>query len=116
MVLYVLHCVIDCESGGNGTTGGIDVELDVLLRVFGREEKHLGNDEVGDLIVDRRSKEDDVVAQQTGIDIVGALASVRLLNDHWYQCHALLLTSRSRAPSIHRAEPGRSVSQVHFDP
>ena len=82
------------RPGGNGAARGIDVKLNVLLRIFAGEKEHLGNDEIGYLVVDRRAEEDDVVAKQTGINVVGALAPARLLNHHGNQCH-FVSSSRS---------------------
>ena len=50
-------------------------------------EQHLRDDEIGYLVVDGRTKKDNVVAQQTGVNVVGALAPARLLNHHGNQCH-----------------------------
>ena len=61
--------------------------MHVLLRVLAGEEEQLRHDEVGDLVVDGRAQKDDIVAQQTGVDVVGALAPARLLNHHGNQCH-----------------------------
>ena len=50
--------------------------------IFGFQKQQLGDDQVGDLVIDRRSQEDDVLFQQARIDIVGALAARRLLDHH----------------------------------
>ena len=47
--------------------------------------KKLRGHQVGHVIVNRRSDEDDVVFQQPGINIVSAFAAVRLLDDHGNQ-------------------------------
>ena len=83
-----------CQAGGDGTTRGVDVQLDILLRVFAAEKQHLRNDDVRDVVVDRSSQENDVVAKQTAIDVVGALATTRLLDHHRYQSHNALFLSR----------------------
>src|SRR5215213_11960032 len=41
------------------------------------QKQHLGNDQVGDLIVDRGTKEDDAVFQQPRVDVERALATIR---------------------------------------
>src|SRR5579863_1772996 len=88
VVLDELHGVIDGETGGNGAPRGVDVERDVLLGILALEEEHLGDDKIRDLVVDGSTKKDNVVAQQTGVDVVGALAPTRLLNHHGNQCHS----------------------------
>jgi hypothetical protein len=40
-------------------------------------------DQVGYLIVDRRAEENDVVFEKSRVDIKRALATRRLLDDHW---------------------------------
>ena len=73
--------------------GRVDVEVDVLLRVLGLEEQQLGDDQVGDVVVDRRAEEDDAVLEQARVDVVGALAAAGLLDDDrdrgWRSCGAV---------------------------
>src|SRR6185437_2410115 len=78
----------------NGAARRIDVELQILLRVLAGEKEHLRDHQVRDLIVDRRSQENDVVTQQTAVNVVGAFAPARLLDNHRYKCHALLYAPR----------------------
>ncbi len=87
VVLDELHGVVDGQARGDGAAGRVDVELNILLRVLAGEEEHLRHDEVGDHVVDGRAQKDDIVAQQTGVDVVGALAPTRLLDHHGNQCH-----------------------------
>src|ERR1700678_318382 len=82
VVLDELHRIVNGQAGGNRPARGVDIKLDVFFWVFAGEKQHLGNDEVGNLVIDGRSKKDDVIAKQTGIDIVGALAATRLLDHH----------------------------------
>ena len=44
-----------------------------FFRILHLEEKKLGDDDVGDLIVDWSADEDDPVFKKAGIDIVGPL-------------------------------------------
>ncbi len=62
VVLDELHGVVDRQPRGDGAAGRIDIERDVLLRVLTLQKKHLGNDEIGYLVVNGRAKKDDVVA------------------------------------------------------
>ena len=50
-----------------------------LLGVLGLEVQELGDDEVGDLVVDLLAEEDDALAQEQRVDVEGALAARRLL-------------------------------------
>jgi hypothetical protein len=62
VVLDELHGVVDGQARGDGAAGRVDVERDVLFRVLALQKQHLGNDEIGHLVVNGRAKKDDVVA------------------------------------------------------
>src|SRR6266513_1645659 len=95
VILYVLHGVVNRHTSGDRSARGIDVQLNVFRRLFLGEKQHLRDHQVGDVVVNRRAYEDDVVAQQPGIDVVGAFASSGLLDDHWYQHQSLLVNPYS---------------------
>ena len=76
-----LHRVVDREERGDVAAGRVDVEVDVLVGVLGLQEEHLGADQVGDGVVDRRAQEDDPLLQQARVQVVGALAAVGRLDD-----------------------------------
>src|ERR1700676_3496882 len=84
--LHELHGVIDSESGSDGAARRIDIELDIALGIFGLEEEHLCGSEVGDVIVDRRANEDDVLFEEPRVDVIGAFATARVLDHHGYKC------------------------------
>ena len=81
-VLDELHGVVDRQTGRNGAARRIDVKRNVFFRILALQKKHLGDDEIGHLVVNRSTKKDNVVAKQTGVNVVGALAPARLLNHH----------------------------------
>src|SRR5712692_1688425 len=82
---HELHGVVDGHTRGDRPTRRIDVQRDVLLRVFGLQEQQLRRHQVGHVVVYARADKDDVVLQQARIDVVGALAAVGLLDHHGYQ-------------------------------
>jgi len=77
-----LHGVIDGQTGRDRSAGRVDVNMDVLLRVFHLEEEHLGNDEIGDVVVDRRADENDAVLEQARINVVATLPAAGLFDHH----------------------------------
>src|SRR5690606_5446692 len=79
----------------DGTAGAVDVEVDVLLRIVGRQEQELGDDGIGHLVGDGRSQENDAVEQQAGVDVVRALPAVRLFDDHRDVVHGGPLLEKS---------------------
>jgi len=72
---YELHCIVDGESRGDGSARGVDIEGDVLVRVLVREEEELGHENVGDLVVDVGSEEEDAVFEEAGNDVNLTLAT-----------------------------------------
>ena len=78
-----LHGVIDGEASGDGASRAVDVQIDVLLRVFALEEEELGDDGVGDAVVDFRAEEDDAVFQQPRIDVIRTFTLGGLFDDVW---------------------------------
>jgi len=44
---------------------------------------HLRDDQVGDLVVDRRPEEDDALVQEPRVDVEEPLAAGGLLDDGW---------------------------------
>ena len=77
------------KPGGDHAPRGIDIEMDILVRVFGFQEEHLGDDQIGHIVIDGRPEKDDSVFQKTGIDIIGPLASSVLFDHNRYQCHGV---------------------------
>ena len=60
----------------------VDVHCDFLLRILRFKEQKLRYDNRGHHILDHAGHEDDALFQQPGIDIEGALAAVRLFDNH----------------------------------
>ena len=69
VVRDVLHGVVDRHAGRHRAAGAVDVEVDVLVRVRGKEQ-HLRRDLVGDVVVDLLAEEDDALAEQPVVDLV----------------------------------------------
>ena len=89
--LNELHGVVNSKAGGDGAARGIDVELNVFLRIFGLKEEHLRGGQIGDVIVNGRANKDDVFLEQARINVVGALAAAGLLHDHGNQSGGVIL-------------------------
>ena len=63
--LQELHRVVDRHARRHAAARRVDVQVDVAVRVVGVEKQHLRDDDVRDVVVDRRAEEDDAVHQQT---------------------------------------------------
>ena len=78
----ILDRVVDGEARRHDPARRVDVELDVLLRVLGLEEEQLGDDQVGDVVLDRVAQEDDAVLEEPRVDVEGSLTAGARLDDH----------------------------------
>jgi len=79
--LDVIHRVVDRHCRGNRSAGGVDVELDVFLRVFGFEEEELGDNDVRGVVVDRAAQKDNAFAEKARVNIVRAFAEGGFFDD-----------------------------------
>ena len=79
VALDVLHGIVDGHAGGDGTTGAVDIQLDLLVRVLALQVQQLGHYQRGGGVVDLFAQENDAVVEQAGEDVVGPLAPVGLL-------------------------------------
>ena len=65
----VLHGVVDGHTGRDGSTGAVDVEGNILFRVLVGQVQELGDQDVGDLVVDALSQQEDSVLEQSRQDV-----------------------------------------------
>jgi hypothetical protein len=77
-----LHGVVDGETCVDLAARAVDVHLDLAVRIVLSNIQELGNDEVGDHVVDVRAQEHDAVLQEQREDVVAALTSAGLLDHH----------------------------------
>jgi hypothetical protein len=61
------------------TTGRVDVQPDVAVRVIGGQEQQLRADRVGVAVLHDGAEEDDPLAQQPVVDLVVQAHALRLL-------------------------------------
>jgi hypothetical protein len=84
-----VHRVEDREAGRYRTTRRVNVERDVLVGILALQEQHLGDDQVGHLVVDRTDEENHALLEQARVNIVRALAAAALLNYHRHEAECL---------------------------
>ena len=82
--IQTVHGIIHRHAGSNNTSGGINVKIDILVRIFGFEKQKLGDQEIGNLIVDGGSQKDDPILQEPGVNIISPLPPAALLDNHGY--------------------------------
>lgn len=80
--LDVVHGVCNRKAGGDVPTGGVDVERDVFLWIFGSQKEELGDYKVRHMVINRAAEKHDALLEKARVDVIGALAHVRLLDDH----------------------------------
>ena len=81
IALNVLHGVVDGHTCGDAAAGAVDIELNVLIRILGFQVQQLGNHQTCGGVVDFFGQEHDAVVQQTGENVIAALAAAGLLNN-----------------------------------
>lgn len=87
--LYVLHGVVDRHACGDRAARRVDVEIDILVRVFRLKKEQLRGYERGDLVVDRRAENHDAISEETGEKIIGSFSSAcRFNNGRWIRSHS----------------------------
>src|SRR5262249_49160765 len=88
---------------------GVDVHLDLLVRIVRGQEDQLRHDEVGERVGDRPADHDDPVAQQPGVDVERALTVAALvLHDGRDPGHRLPRLQDSERPAWDREGIRRS--------
>mmetsp|Transcript_36244 Transcript_36244/g.79336 ORF Transcript_36244/g.79336 Transcript_36244/m.79336 type:complete len:311 (+) Transcript_36244:182-1114(+) len=86
----VLHGVIDGHTGRDGSAGTVDVESNVGLGIFVGQIEQLGNEDVGDLVVDALPKEEDTILEEAGDDVHLAALGIDDGHSDW-GCGGLLV-------------------------
>src|SRR3546814_10340051 len=61
---------------------GVDVQVNVFLGIFGLEEQHLRDDQVGHVVFDLADHENHPLLEESGINVIGALTASGLLDHH----------------------------------
>src|SRR4029077_5963192 len=79
-------------------------------RVFGLKEEELGDDEVGDLVVDRSPDENDALFEESRVDVEGTLTAACVLDHHRDEVAGWMLSHGDIAHKRHsrHALPGFS--------
>src|SRR4030043_150292 len=63
--------------------------MDLPIRVFRLQKEHLGNDQIGHLIIDGRAQKDNALLEEPGINVIGPLTPAALLHYNGNQRHAI---------------------------
>lgn len=77
-----LHRIVNRETRRDGSSGGVDVDVDVFFRVSHLKEQKLGNDGIRHIVVNSGADEDNAVFQETGVNVKGSFAAAVLLHHH----------------------------------
>jgi hypothetical protein len=64
IALQKVHRVVNRHAARHDPARRIDVEMDVFFGILHLQIEHLGNDQIGDHVVDRRSEKNNPVFQQ----------------------------------------------------
>src|SRR5437660_12449852 len=80
-----LDRIVDGQTCRNRSTRTVDVERNIAFRIFGFQKEQLSRNQIRNIVIDRYAYKYDAVIEQSGVDVVSALAPVRLLDNHWDQ-------------------------------
>jgi hypothetical protein len=91
----VLDGVINSHAGGYRATRAVDIESDVLFRVFAFQQEQLSDHQVGYGVVNWHTQKYDALAQKTREDVESSFAARRRFDDgRW------VVSLGSHAPDI----------------
>ena len=88
IALDVLHGIVDGHACSHGTTGAVNIEMDILGRILRLQEQKLCDNQICGIIRNLLAQKNNPVLQQPGINIIAALAPSCLLYDIWNQWHS----------------------------
>ena len=95
-----LHGVVNRQPGGHAAAGAVDVEMNIGLGILMGQDDHLGDDQVGDRVVDRGAQDDDSILKEAGIDIHRPFFTTAAFDhdgDQWHGSKALQETGGALA-------------------
>ena len=82
-----MHGVVNRHAGGHASTRAVDVEMDVGFFVLVGQNEKLGDDHIGDIVVNGRPKNDDPVLKQAGVNVHRPFFAAVSFDDDWNQSH-----------------------------
>src|SRR5450759_711227 len=108
----VHHGVVDRQRAGDHTARRVDVDVDVLLGVLALEEQQLRHDQVGEVVLDLLTYEQDALLEQARVDVVLPLAPRGLLDDYRYQLRPCVIHCYSGSSPVLVAPVSSSASAL----
>ena len=63
----------------------VDIDTDVLIRIFRFKKQQLGQNDIGYIVVNWANEKDYPFLEQTGIDVIGTFTASALLDNHRHQ-------------------------------
>ena len=77
------HGIVDRQPGLNRAAWRADVQVDLALRTFSRQEEQLRHHQAAHTLLNRAIYHDDTLAQQPRKNVVGALAAPGGFDNCW---------------------------------
>lgn len=77
-----LHGVVDRHTRRHRATRRVNVKMDVLVRVFRFKEQQLRTNQVSHVVLYRADQKNHSFLEQARVDVIGAFATSRLLDNH----------------------------------
>src|SRR6266513_1666656 len=112
--LDVAHCIINSHTRRNYPAGRIYVEMNILVGVFSLQKKKLGNDQVGNLIVNPTAEKNDPIFEKPRINVVGPFAPAGLFDNYGYKHNTSGKSVSSKCQTVITGKGNLSKNGVYF--
>ena len=84
-----VHGVIDGHARADRATRRVDVEGDVLFRIFAFQKQQLSDHRIGCVVIDFTHQKDHALFEQARVNVIGAFAATRRFDDHGHIAQSL---------------------------
>jgi hypothetical protein len=93
--------IIDSQTCIHTASWTVDVNLNVAVGIAAFQKQQLTNDDIGYIIINGHTQENDAVHHQTGEDVHGYGVHLPFLNDVWREACNLRNHARLRIAGLH---------------
>ena len=104
--LDILHGVVNRKTGRHTAAGAVDIELNVLIRIFRFQIEQLCHNQAGRNVIHLFGEDNDAVIEEAGENVIGTLSPAGLLNYIRNQTHFSASSAFSSALSAGASAAG----------
>ncbi len=81
--LDILHGIVYRQASSYQTPGGIDIDINILVRILRFQKEHLGDQHICHIIIDERPDEDNSLLEKTGVNVIRPLHPPIFFDNDW---------------------------------